>query len=433
MSGLRQWTRDPGLPARAGQPELTPPDEAAIGELVARHALVEGAAPPSEIHWDYARWKPGVSITCMYRLVWSDGHEQVLVAKRYTGDKVEHLIGRKEKPEEWQPFSPRVQPRVLLPEESLALWCPAGDRELPGVPFLLNVKRFASLMKHSGLVEPGLIRRRKSEYELLRYKAERRAVFRAKLKLRDEAKTKITLAVRVLPIDEGLRIAAARGALEKVFCGAEPFVPRLLGVHDRYGILIEEWLDVRESHESGDFAHAREAGALLARLHALAPPPTGADGPVTELQVGTGANLKPLFAIDEALSSRYRGLHEPASPRRTWVHGDFHPDQVATVKKDGVESTALMDLDCLAAGDPTSDLASWIADHLFEDDDADYATASSALVEGYAEAGGTVDGAHLARFASDELVRRGAAAIRRLESGGIERAARCLERAAAIG
>jgi len=411
---------------------LAPPREDELKALVVEHALVEGRSEPDAVLWEYARWKPGVSITCTYRLLWSsedEPHEQVVVAKRYAGDKVSHLAERKDRSAGLQPLSPRVRPRVLLPERALALWCPAADRELPGVAYLLDVKRFASLVKNSGITEPGLIRRRKSEYEPLRYKAERRAVFRAKLKLRDEARTRITLAARVLPIEEANRIAAARRSLELSFdaTACAPFVPRLLGFHDRYGILIEEWLDVAGSPEPGDFSHASEAGEILARLHAL---------PVVEelspLPRATSGELRPLFALDASLASRFRGLHGSTNDRRTWIHGDFHPDQVTTVHADAAHTTGLLDLDRLAPGDPCDDLASWIADDLFENEERSYEEAASTLLGAYAEAGGRFDAEHLKRNVADELVRRGAAALRRLESGAVERAASCLDRAATI-
>jgi len=430
VTGLRQWVRDPELPARSGQPHLAPPQENEIASIVCEHALLPDNEPPTEILWEYARWKPGVSITCTYQLRWDDGHAQTLVAKRYADDKVTHLAERKDKSSDLQPLSPRVRPRVLLPDASLSLWCPAADRELPGVAYLLDIKRFASLVKNSGITEPGLIRRRKSEYEALRYKAERRAVFRAKLRLRDEAKTRITLAARVLPIEEAQRIATSRKALETAFdeTGTEPFIPRLRGFHERYGILIEQWLDVRKAHESNDFTHAKEAGAVLARLHAL---PLGADGewlaPITQ---GTGADLRPLFTLSVDLAERYQGLHEPRPQRLTWIHGDFHPDQVATIQNGEHTFTGLLDLDCLGPGDPTADLANWIADHLFEDETMGFDAAATPLLEGYQSAGGTFDPQHLRRCTADELVRRGAAAIRRLEAGAMERAARCLARAA---
>jgi len=432
MTGLRQWVRDPELPSRCGQPHLAPPREDELKALVTEHALVDGHPAPDEVLWEYARWKPGVSITCTYRLLWSgeeEPHEQIVVAKRYAGDKVSHLVERKDRSAGLQPLSPRVKPRVLLPENALALWCPAADRELPGVAYLLDVKRFASLVKNSGITEPGLIRRRKSEYEPLRYKAERRAVFRAKLKLRDEAKTRITLAARVLPIEEAQRIAASRRSLELSFdtAACAPFVPRLLGFHDRYGILIEEWLDVAGSPEPGDFSHASEAGEILARLHDL---------PVVEelplLPRASGDELRPLFALDAGLAGHFHGLHGSTSDRRTWIHGDFHPDQVTTVHAGEAHTTGLLDLDRLAPGDPCDDLASWIADHLFEDEERNYEQASSALLEAYAAAGGRFDAEHLKRTVADELVRRGAATLRRLETGALERAASCLERAATI-
>jgi aminoglycoside phosphotransferase (APT) family kinase protein len=203
-----------------------------------------------------------------------------------------------------------------------------------------------------------------------------------------------------------------------------PFVPKLLGFHERYGILIEEWLHVKTSHAADDFTHARDAGAALAELHGLAVPDE-----IGELAAGSEADLQPLFSVDDDLAARFTGLHDPRPYGKTWIHGDFHADQLAVVERDGERRLALLDLDRLSAGDPARDLANWIADHLFEDEDLGFEAAAQELLEGY---GATLDADHLRRRTADELTRRGAAAIRRLEKGALERAARCLGRARAI-
>lgn len=429
MTGLRSWVRDPELPGRAGQPELRPLSEEELLTLLRAHVLLPDTDAPAEVSWEYARWKPGVSMTCTYRLHWGEDDEQLLVAKRYADDKATHLADRKDKTDELQRFSPHLLPRVVLPEQSLALWCPAADRELPGVGYLLDKKRFASLVKNADIAAPGLVRKRRSEYELLRYKAERRAVFRARLKLRDEARTRITLAARVLAPPEVQRIAAARTALEErvAAAGEELFVPRLRGVHERHGILLEEWLDVPAPPESADFTLAGEAGATLARLHRLPLPAGDAVAPICST---AGADLVPLFRIRPELSAAYDGLHEPAASTTTWLHGDFHPDQCA---RTGAGADVLLDLDELGRGDPARDLASWIADHLYEDPARTFDAAAQPLLDGYAAGGGPhVDRGHLARVVADELVCRGAAAIRRLEKDAADRAMRCLAAAQAI-
>jgi hypothetical protein len=422
MTGLRDWVRDPALPARCGQPELAPLTDEELRELLAEHALLPDVEPPAEIAWEYARWKPGVSMTCTYRLRWRDGHEETLVAKRYADDKVRALTERRDRSAELRDLCPRLTPRVLLPERGLSLWCPAADRELPGVAFLLDARRFARLVHDSGITEPRLIRRRRSEYEALRYKAERRAVFQARLELRDDARTRITLATRVHPTREAPGIAAARRGLETAVraSGRTPSTPRLLGFHERYGILLEEWLDVTETHEPDDFSHAREAGEVLAELHAL-PVPGGA----VERAAEPDEHLRALFAAAEIA---YASLHAPRPTAATWIHGDFHPDQVVAVGRDPF----LIDLDRLALGDPATDVASWIADALFENEDADYEAAAAPLLEGYRPSGARLDPNRLRHCVADELTRRAAAAIRRLEQGAVERAERCLRRARAL-
>ena len=80
----------------------------------------------------------------------------------------------------------------------MVLYTPPADREL-GLRHLLDAKRFSKLLRDGGLAEPGLVRRRRTSFELVRYKPERRAVYRVEIHLRDEQRTGFALAVRVLP------------------------------------------------------------------------------------------------------------------------------------------------------------------------------------------------------------------------------------------
>ena len=63
MTGLRQWSRDAELPARAGQQGLCAPTREQMTRLIEGHLLLPERPCIRSTDWEYARWKPGVSIT----------------------------------------------------------------------------------------------------------------------------------------------------------------------------------------------------------------------------------------------------------------------------------------------------------------------------------------------------------------------------------
>ncbi len=416
MTGLRVWTRDASIPARGGDPELSPPDEEQVRDWIEGHLLAPRAPRVQDLSWDYARWKPGVSMTCGYRVRFEGGDEETVLLKRYRDDKARSLAERPDPNVSNARKLPWLESRAILPEAALVLWTPTGDREL-GLRYLLDPKRVAKLLRDAGLVDAGLLRRRKTRFERVRYKPERRAVYRVHLSLRDAEGTKLELGVRVLPPEHAARIIERRLAFEHA--GGRGLGPTLLTGHARHGLLVEPWLDV-QTHAPTDFDHAGRAGERLAQLHGLR---AGQEKPRPRRE----GNLEPLFAGDPSLLERYRALPSSApAPRHSWVHGDFHPDQVAISR----EGTVLLDLDCLALGDPTEDLVSWIADHLYEQPGSSWEEASADLLSGYVSAGGEAPSTvRLVQAVAMELARRAAASIRRLEEGAYGRARTTLDRA----
>jgi aminoglycoside phosphotransferase (APT) family kinase protein len=196
--------------------------------------------------------------------------------------------------------------------------------------------------------------------------------------------------------------------------------------HDaRAGIVYEEWLDV-EPCPRGAFEIAREAGALLARLHAD-PAPLGPPTPRHD----SGAAIE-LLRTQPTLRTRTLALPTRASrPTPRWIHGDFHSDQLARARDGG--ALRLLDLDRLGSGDVLEDLAAWIADHLLERPSDGLQAASSELLAGYVEGGGEPPQAReLALAVGEALVQRAAAMLRRLESDAASRAARILDLAREI-
>ena len=159
--------------------------------------LRPGAPGIASVDWEYARWKPGVSVTCTYEVGFEDGSREVVVAKRYADGKDRILSSRPLKGQHWKETSPRLIPRVALREEATLLFTHVADRELKGMPYFLERKKTAKILRETGLAAAGLVRRRRLEYELLRYKPERRAVYRLQVKLRDEARTRFQVGCRI--------------------------------------------------------------------------------------------------------------------------------------------------------------------------------------------------------------------------------------------
>lgn len=416
--GLRERERDPELPAMAGDAQLRPPAAADVVGLVATY--MKRPATPAIVgaSWEYARWKPGISITSVHRLRLADGAEEVVVAKRYADGKERTLQLRPREELDFEELSPRLLPWALLVERSLALWTPPADRVLRGLPVLLDRRQLGNLVVRSGIAAPGSIKKRKTGYSLLRYKPERRALYRLDLRLRTEGQAELSLAGRALPPAEAARVIAARERLRTA--GGAELAPALAATNRVQGFLLEPWLALT-SFAGDDFGHANAAGELLARLHGLHAP--------AELRAAPRqlpGELDRLLAVDPALA-RIPRSHPPAPQGRVIVHGDFHPDQVAR-RSDG--RWILMDLDCLATGDPLSDLGSWSADWMVEHQRVDLDAAAGALLAGYRSGGGRAhERAQLATWTAAELVRRAASSLRRLEKDAIEKARFALEAA----
>lgn len=409
---LRAYDRDPALPALAGQGHLCPPSADELCALVTQHLLQPGAPAVTGARWDYARWKPGVSISSVFMLRFADGVEEPVVAKRYVDGKDRTITFRPRNEENLGELAVRLKPRALLAERSLSLWIPPADRVLRGLPVLLDKKKLGNSLPRLGILPSGLVKRRKTEYTLLRYKPERRAVYRVDLRLRSEEQKRMALAARALPPPEAARVIESRELLSAAG-GAELALP-LAGTNLRQGFMLEPWLEL-EGLADDTFAHAHAAGAQLARLHALTAPTE-----LRKLPTGLPNDLDELFAVDAELARLARAPSHPAPKTRVFCHGDFHPDQVLR-RKDG--GWLLMDLDCLAAGDPAADLANWIADWIMAQERVAFDEPAAALLDGYCSTGATPPArAHIVAHVAAELVNRAGATLRRLEQGAIPKA-----------
>jgi len=421
LIGLRGHERDPSLPARAGEPGLVAPAPEELLELVSARLLRPGAPKPHTAELTYARWKPGTSITAGYAVEFADGERRTVSLKRYAGSKADALFRRVQAEPRADTTDDRLKPRAVLPQRGLHLWAFPHDRALPGLERLLDLLRTARMLAELGLFAPLEMRPGPSQVEVLRYKPERRAVLGLRLALRPPGhgpRTWKRLAARALVPGQAARLAVERRALE-----GHPVLPELLAVQPRTGLVLEEWLDVR-TQDPDTFDHAPQAGVALAALHRSARPARSASR-------RDPAALRALFELDPELTAASAGLEEPSARDTCWIHGDFHPDQVAFERDGG--ATRLLDLDGLGAGDPARDLATWIADHLALDEAVDFERASGPLLAGYRAGGGEApEPAHLGDCVVWALVQLAAGRVRRLERGAVERALALLRRARSI-
>ncbi len=432
MIGLRAHARDAQLPAAAGDEALTAPDSATVAAVVELEFLRDDSVSVAATDWNYARWKPGVSITCGYDLTLSDERHLHVVAKRYADGK-DRLLAERDDPRHTGDCSDLLRMRWWIGSDALVLSVFPMDRELPGLAGLRDNRRLARMLEEAHVVPARSIRRRTIEYEPLRYKPERRCVARIDMGLRSPDVSRLTVAARIHPRAAAARIATRR----RVFAaaGGEDLAPRLLAYDAQMGLLLEEWLDVSVP-PSTRFDHAYDAGALVAALHRLPLPASEPERAALRRSHdahAAAADRARLFRVDPTLVAPHnRRAALVSDERSTWVHGDLHADQVGQRTRRAAHACdwSLLDLDCVGVGDPLRDLASWIADDLNADDARSPHAAAESLLCGYAENGGErVSISRLWSLVREALVDRAAASIRRLERDAIPHARRSLERA----
>ena len=419
MTGLRARDRDRHLPARMGDGELVPPTDTVVLQLVRERLVADGADAPVSLEQVHARWKLGVAAATCYSVRWADGHERWVTWKKHLSGKARrHEASLAERP--WRAsMEHRLRPAVLL-EDGAQLVAFPRDRVLRGLERALDDRRTIRWIKELDLFAPDDVRRRRSRFEALRYKPERRAVLRAHLSLKspDGERAERSLGVRVLEPEEAARIAEARSLL----ASAEGLrTPRLEGADLEAGILLEEWIDGR-SLPTNPLLTAPRVGAALARLHQLS------CGSLEAASPGVDSSL--LLRLDPDLHAEAVRLLASVPPvrARCLVHGDQHAGQWLEVE-DG--SLALLDLDALRGGEPEEDLAAWLMDvHL---EGGPVAQARELLVEAHQAAGGPeLDPRRL-----DQLLLRGclleaANTLRRMEAGAEARARALLDDAARL-
>lgn len=407
MIGLENWQRDADVVRAGGDGSLVPPEGTALAEFLIEHLAFERTLPIQSVEWTFARWKPGVSLTCAYEVTLKDREACQVVLKSYARPKDRELrIPDTTANLEPAPF----RPHAWIPSRATHIWSYPHDRVLPGVERIHDMRRTRRLVDSSGVYSPLVMRPGPSVVTTLRYKPERRAVFRLDARLRPEGggpRTAARMAIRVLPPDVAAEVVANR-----VAANAGPLFPSLLAHEARTGTLLEEWID-GEVPERREFVHEPEAAQLLHALHAL-PVARGIATPAA-----TALQAEPLFECHPGLASLSAGI-EPVSPcELRWTHGDFHPEQMIYSEN----RWRFMDLDAVGLADPLRDLSSWITDRLTHETKPNFDKHKSNWLEHY----GPLDEERLARHVAFELRQRAAGALRRLQADAVEVATRCLE------
>ncbi|MFN0244473.1 MAG: phosphotransferase family protein [Planctomycetota bacterium] len=416
--------RDLTLPGRLGDSGLCPVDPCTLVEHVREHLTWPGGPRPMSAQILHVRWKPRVALSALYALALDDGEPALVTVKRYASDKGRAIAGSYQPDRRAREQSTRLQPYAALSDAGLYLYAFPTDRELIGLPRVLNLRRIGRGLDARGIWPGERVRARHSRATLLRYKPEHRAVVRLDLVTTDacDARREHVLAARVLAPSAAARVVAARRRFEQ--SRAQLSAPRLIAAEERTGLVYEEWL-TGERFAPTDFSHASNAGALLAAVHRPAPASASCEAPRERRE------LAALFALDAELAARFAhcAVVDPPSAA-TWVHGDFHPDQFLRSPDGG---TALLDWDALHVGHPVEDLAAWVADDLVAHPAHDFAHASRELLSAYASAGGAhAEETVLRAQVATEIVRRAAAALRRIEDGALERARELLLRAQSL-
>ncbi|MEZ5977244.1 MAG: hypothetical protein R3F34_03390 [Planctomycetota bacterium] len=417
MTGLLPHSRDSRIPALAGEPELAPPDADEFRERFVPLLLPEFER--SKVELLYARWKPGVSTTACYRVSEAGSAELVVWRRHLDGKWDAGDADRLGKGRLGDGSGSELRWHVDPANGVLAHVFPA-DPDLPGAVRVRDVGRFARWFESQGVAPGRRVRRKHFASRLVRYRPSSRAVLRFDVRLMtaDGAKERTSLGVRCLEprrATDVMRKPRAFGAN----CSDDLFPPTI-GVEERTGVLYERWLDV-EPRVHDDYDAPEVAGALLARVHRT---PVAVDPSLA--RTAPRFDPSPWFAPFERL--RAARWPELASAARTWTHGDFHPDCVATAR-DG-SGVRLLDADSVAVGEPLEDVADWVAGDVAASG-ASFEESARAFLEGY-------DGAvrfelrELAPFVVRALVARAAAAVRRLEVDAVERASRLLDRSASV-
>lgn len=379
------------LPERAQDPGHCPPNPDDLVELVRVHLGLPRRVSVYSSRLLGAAWHPQRSVLGLYRLRFLDGTEELVVYKKTNPTEVREL----------------ERGGLDGPEGAVR-----GDRGAPSGPIAYLADRGIMLWKYpADPYLPALTRDPPTGLdltatELLGYHPGRRAVLRVG-PIR-ELGGKRDVVLRVLPPAAARRVVTARQL------HIPPQAAPLLGADADRGLLFEPLLD-KQPFDSSEAARER-GGEALASLHQS----TGTQIGLSSRGSLCAKTLPWLLAFPSTESMVY-GLVDPPPPEvSTWIHGRFQPGTLGLDPITG--STLLMDLDRLGIGDASDDFGRWIAWELWENLAADPNEIASSLLLGYIDAGGRrPEQAVLMTAIASQLIWRSGLALRRLETGALEK------------
>ena len=361
--------RDPALPGLA-----TVLDPSAMVEALRRYRPDLGRDGCAIA---YVRYKPETSCLVGYR-VRLDGEDVRFGAQARRLDNEDKLAKSMIKPGIPGPFG---SGRFLIPGLAVAISVFPNDRRLPRMKRLADPDKVRSLVRE---LAADCQRARRSDFELLDYRPERRCIARLVGSAGPLALVKLHAKQE---FDRARRNAAAftsRGSLR---------VPAMIGSSPSWRAVASEWLGGEIADPTP--ACARRIGAALALLHAQ-----DADVAVTmtrETQVrALRALTRDLSRLWPPLAGRCRriakrlgvALLEECGALRP-IHGDFYAQQVVMAG----DWVGLIDFDEAAMGSPAWDLGNFIGHLHYRSLCGDIRGGSpqgiaEGLIDGYRAAGG---------------------------------------------
>jgi hypothetical protein len=320
--------------------------------LVAVLGEQEHATPIDDIQLSYVRYKPGMD--CLGRYTLSVGGCQHLAYAKTFGKDAEPKLAKAGA--RVGVVGPNGAGRVTVPEQALLFsWFP-NDRKLR------SLERLASESARNRLIERVFKDDSSwlgSSYEVLNYKPEKRLVCR----LDNSAGRRATVKF-YSPMEFRHTVHLRRN---RTF-PAPLAVPRYIGGSKKHCVHAFEWLPGRNLRElsldpAGDTVHHRQAGRLLADLHACRPGALArGDGRAMAAAARSIARLLthilPETGADADACARRLGRFVEDSQRNEGpVHADFYDKQIIV----GPAQLALIDLDRARLGSTVEDLGCFIA------------------------------------------------------------------------
>lgn len=340
-------------------------------------AFPSNAPRPIAAEVGYLRYKPETSLLAGYRLTTQTG--TMLAWVKAWGPRAAPKLAAAGRFGWGDPTGFGV---VVDEPLRLALGAETSDRALPGV---------RAVRRGRGLP----VQLTDARLRAVRYKPERRWVAVADV---DNVPAALVKVHRPAVADRAV-------ATHRQLAAAGLPLPRLLGHHERRGVVAVDWVPGAPPNAR----HLPAVGAALARLHAV-PAPQGFAA-VTQASLVRGAvDAIAALAPEHAAAARHvaalveqRLVRDPGP--RAVVHGDLSMDQVIV----GADGVTLLDWDRAGVGDPAADLGSWAAASILASatyDEADPAVLLGPLLDGYEATTTTPIRARLAPWTAAALLQR---------------------------